>query len=89
MATFNERAAAAGYVVAGKQSLVHRWDCGSNQQVVTAAGKFIESQRADVVAGSSYYESSLQQIVDEAQAREAASRGTARRRTCRVCAPDL
>ena len=89
VATFNERAAAAGYIIAGKGLLVHRWDCGSIQRVVRDAEQFVESQVTDVAAGSSFYQPSLPRIVSDAEAREAASRGTARRRTCRTCAPDL
>lgn len=89
VATFNERAAAAGYTIAGKGLLVHRWDCTSIQRVVREAEQFIDSQWPDVVGGASYHPPAMPRIVNETQAREAALRGTIRRRTCRTCAPDL
>lgn len=87
IATFNENAAKAGYLIAANRTLVHRWDCPSMQAYLREVDRFTEDPdlTENLARGGG---PSMPKIATQAEARAFVDSGKARR-GCRTCAPDL
>lgn len=87
VAEFNDRAAAAGFLIATNRTLVHRWDCPSMQAQVRLIEEFRsgEDYEKNLQGG---FDMMLPTPATAEEARDFANSSKARR-GCRTCAPDL